>query len=320
MLCSPFTPYLSVTLAFNVPLVLWGWKTIENKAAFCEKAWWLWLNAVMAMIHIIGSCYIVYRIQEDKEPIEEDAFLYHNEVKDDVNGYPPHQQQNSNAPAQTVQIIGLAPDDDDVSALGVGGATTTNPVQTKNKDGNTSDDSNDSKEPLRVVVEVPANNPHRSVGLSPRGGGSRAVGSPRSLSSPRSVSSKNSSPFRTIFSNTRNTIDDAQRRAPDTIESVASLVAGLPDDTKNDRANSLPRIGKVLCYDPGTAVYFFVAILWVTWQTVGVGFAVSLARNNHAYVYQCADIKEWVVLSTICGFLYMMLGLFAFGCSLLCLR
>ena len=24
MLCSPFTPYLTVTLAFNIPLVLWG--------------------------------------------------------------------------------------------------------------------------------------------------------------------------------------------------------------------------------------------------------------------------------------------------------
>lgn len=307
MICSPFTPYLTVTIAFNFPLMMWGIETFENNAAFCEKAWWLWCNSIMAMVHIIGSCYIVYRIQEDKGPTEE-AYCIH---EDDPHGYSPHK---TTVPQSQVQIVGFAADD-------VSGVTSANIPNNKGENG--SNDSNDSKKPL--TVEVPYHNMdhpqcqtyHSKMVGSPRS----QVGSPRSLASPRSVTSKSKSPFRTIFSNCRDPGHCAQQQQPpNKIESVASLVAGLPDDAENDRANSLQRIGRVLCYDPGTAIYLFVAVIWVIWQSVGVVVAMSLASNNAAYVSQCDDIKERVVLSTICGFLYMMLVLFAFGCSLLCLR
>lgn len=301
MICSPFTPYLTVTIAFNVPLIMFGWQTFEDNATFCEKVWWLWGNSVMALFHIIGSIYIVYRIQEDKEPFDQlDEAVYDESPS---KFYPRHKAVTGGGPPQTttVHIVGLA--GDDVSELDGGTAA----VVRKNSSG-------DSKEPLNVEI------PYHNMGNGPPFTSTKTVGSPRplqvgspkSVGSPRSVSSKTQSPFRTIFANPR----EPQR--PDKIESVASLVAGLPDE--EDRANTLQRIGKVLCYDPGTAVYLGAAVLWVVWQSVGVGVAMSLATRNDAHVAQCEEIKEWVVLSTVCGFFYMMLVLFAFGCSLLCLR
>jgi len=294
MICSPFTPYLTVTILFNVPVMLFGWNTFENNVAFaCEKAWWLWCNSALAFIHIFGSCYIVYKIQEEKDPyqdgMEEEAYY---QQPPQVH-YPP-QKAVPSGPPRTFHIVGIAGGGaDDVSALDNG-------TTVIKRDG-----SGDSKEPLT------SSRPPQTI-------------SPRSCTSPRSVSSKSQSPFRTIFAPCKN--PDHQQQAcshnhpPNAIESVASLVAGLPDDVENDRANSLHRLGNVLCYDPGTAMYFFVAFIWVIWQSVGVVVAMQLASETDVYDELCEEIKDWVVISTVCGFLYMMLVLFAFGCSLLCLR
>lgn len=285
MICSPFTPYLTVTILFNIPVMLFGWNTFEQDVALCPKAFWIWINAALAMIHVFGACYIVYKIQEDKDfedsMVEEGAYYEeHPKVH-----YPP-QRTATGAPPRTLHIVGIAAGArDDVSAL-------ENGTTTIKRDG-----SGDSKELFKPTV------------VSPRS----------CTTSPRSVSSKSQSPFRTIFSTCKHP-DHVPHHEPDKIESVASLVAGLPDDVANDRANSLQRLGKVLCYDPGTALYFFVAFLWVVWQSVGVVVAMKLADSDYAYVQQCDIIKEWIELSTICGFLYMVLVLFAFGSSLLCLR
>ena len=306
MICSPFTPYLAITIAFNVPLILIGWRTFDDNTSFCEKAYWLWWNSVMAFVHIIGSIYIVYRIQEDKQPTFEQLDDIYNYSEAHPTAIYPHRTsaKEQTPPQTTMHIVGLV-GGGDVSAL-EGGNTT----------GIRKNSSGDSKEPLNE--EAPY---HSMKNLNPSYIGNNSVGYPRSLKmgshrsvgSPRSVSSKSQSPFRNIFANNKSAHPQG-----DTIESVASLVAGLPDEF--DRPNTLQRIGKVLCYDPGTALYLFVAIVWVVWQSVGVALAVQLATNNDAYVTQCDTIKYWVVLSTIGGFIYIMLVLFAFGCSLLCLR
>lgn len=306
MICSPFTPYLAITIAFNVPLILIGWKTFDDDSAFCEKAYWLWWNSVMAFFHIVGSIYIVYRIQEDKQPpfaqLDE---IYNYSAAPPTTIYPHGTSAQEEMPPQTsLHIVGLV-DGGEANAMEGG-----------NTAGIRKNSSGDSKEPLNA--EAPY---HNMKNLNPSYIGNNSVGYPRSLKmgshrsvgSPRSISSKSQSPFRNIFANNKTAHPQA-----DTIESVASLVAGLPDEF--DLPNTLQRIGKVLCYDPGTALYLFVAIVWVVWQSLGVAVAMQLATNNDAYVEQCDEIKNWVVMSTIGGFLYIMLVLFAFGCSLLCLR
>lgn len=65
--CSPFVPYIAVTLLLNVPLVVWGVQTFSENAAGCDKVWWLWGNAIMAAIHIAASLYISNRIQHEKD-------------------------------------------------------------------------------------------------------------------------------------------------------------------------------------------------------------------------------------------------------------
>ena len=103
------------------------------------------------------------------------------------------------------------------------------------------------------------------------------------------------------------------------IESVASMIAGLSESPDDGPSNSCHRLGHVLCYDPGAAVYFLIVVLWVIWQSVGVTVAISLV-DKYEDGDECENIQRWISWSTVCGFLYMMLVFFAFGCSLLCLR
>jgi hypothetical protein len=71
LICSPFTPYLFATLGFNIPPIVWAYKSIEasirHGPASCfngTKTIYLWLNAVFAIFHIFGSIYIIVRIQQ----------------------------------------------------------------------------------------------------------------------------------------------------------------------------------------------------------------------------------------------------------------
>jgi hypothetical protein len=152
------------------------------------------------------------------------------------------------------------------------------------------------------------------------------VSSPKSVHSTSGLSSK----FKDLFNNndkscdagtnSRNAMVVSGKESADNtkIESVASMIAGISESPDDGPSNSFHRLGHVLCYDPGAAVYFLIVVLWVIWQSVGVTVAISLVDNNNND--ECSNIRRWIVLSTMCGFLYMMLVFFAFGCSLLCLR
>lgn len=132
---------------------------------------------------------------------------------------------------------------------------------------------------------------------------------------------KNKQINQSFFPDRDNEITSTPKEADVKIESVASLLAGLPDAPDDGPANSPQRLGRVLCFDSGVAFYFFLVVLWVLWQSVGVLCAMSLAGNiNYNEDDHCDNIKRWIVLSTMCGFIYIILVFFAFGCSLLCLR
>jgi hypothetical protein len=86
-------------------------------------------------------------------------------------------------------------------------------------------------------------------------------------------------------------------------------------------ANSVQRLGQIMCYDAGVAVYIIICCAWMVWQSIGVStvlFGGSSDDDDADDV--CGEMDKWMVFSLICGFLYLMLVCFAFGCSILCLR
>jgi hypothetical protein len=88
-------------------------------------------------------------------------------------------------------------------------------------------------------------------------------------------------------------------------------------------ANSVQRLGQVLCYDAGVAVYIIICCAWMVWQSIGMSrvlFGGSSSDDDGDEEDICGEMEKWMVFSIICGFLYLMLVCFAFGCSILCLR
>jgi hypothetical protein len=67
LLCTPFAPFLIVTFALNLPLVLWSARSAEHRD--CAGApWWLWVNGIMAGMNLLGSVYIAHRVQSTRRP------------------------------------------------------------------------------------------------------------------------------------------------------------------------------------------------------------------------------------------------------------
>lgn len=68
VLTSPFTPYLLTTVVLNFPPVVWGLRTgievLQYKAA-CKDSQWLYINALLSLVHLLAAFYIVHRIQEE---------------------------------------------------------------------------------------------------------------------------------------------------------------------------------------------------------------------------------------------------------------
>jgi hypothetical protein len=84
-------------------------------------------------------------------------------------------------------------------------------------------------------------------------------------------------------------------------------------------ANSIQRLGQVMCYDAGVAVYIVVFFAWMVWQSIGMS-QVLFAGDNGDEDDVCDEMNKHMVFAIICGFLYLLLVCFAFGCSVLCLR
>ena len=106
---SPFTPYLLTTLALNVPPFVFGTKAfIEAKGARCHGDVWLWVNAGLAMIHILAAIYIVHRVQEEKVTAAEATVVTDTETPTATAGQYQSLKENDNrqntpAPVSTQQ-------------------------------------------------------------------------------------------------------------------------------------------------------------------------------------------------------------------------
>lgn len=81
----------------------------------------------------------------------------------------------------------------------------------------------------------------------------------------------------------------------------------------NPRAKSLSRVRDVLCHDPIVAIYIIIGIVYIVWQTMGVG------RVNEAA--DCGGgLDNLISDALMCGFLFISLGAMSFSCSVCCLR
>ena len=68
-LTSPFTPYLLTTVLLNLPPVLWGLRTLVEVLKFgvkCQNSRWLYVNALLSLVHLLAAFYIVHRIQQER--------------------------------------------------------------------------------------------------------------------------------------------------------------------------------------------------------------------------------------------------------------
>lgn len=309
MLCSPFTPYLIVTLSFNTTLIVWGYEIFKRNSIFCDKAWWVLVNALLGLCHIIGAVYVVYRIQRDRVPTKEMEHEY-NETLDPEN-------QDCHLPsAQNGRKMGAYVN------------------QPNNASGGKEDGKRDLTSPRttpsgRAAIYLKAKEKLRSPTSSTLPAPSVNMNEQNDeyvlMKEKHAGSNTNKNkPLSPAFfpdKSRDHDIRSSPKGADVQIESVASLLAGLPEAPDDGPANSPQRLGRVLCFDSGVAFYFFLVALWVIWQSVGVLCAMSLAGNiEYNENDHCDNITRWIVLSTMCGFLYIILVFFAFGCSLLCLR
>ena len=187
------------------------------KAASCDKAWWIMVNAIMAMMHIAGSIYIVYRILQD----DSDAEQYKDQDDHEQQGYQAH---TGTAPQTTVAV---------------------NP--TENEYRKMDDDQ-------KKAGDVP----------------SKPIFDENPL-------------LNYFFNGNRNPQDKHRESTSQHVKSVAPKQVGAYDvgPDYDGPSSSVQRMRQVLCYDPGTAMYFVVVVAWVIWQSFGVTVAISLAGSNN---------------------------------------
>ena len=99
--------------------------------------------------------------------------------------------------------------------------------------------------------------------------------------------------------------------------SVTPVKAKASTSTSSDtRSNSMGRIKHVLCYDGGVAIYIVLGIVWIIWQSMGIGKLLTFNSGS------CGGsaVSDILVTSLVCGYLYMSLVGIGFVCSLCCLR
>eukprot|EP00977_Amphora_coffeiformis_P003383 scaffold630_cov174-Amphora_coffeaeformis.AAC.3 len=62
--------------------------------------------------------------------------------------------------------------------------------------------------------------------------------------------------------------------------------------------NSWKRLGHLMCYDPGVAIYMVVFVVWVVWLPVGISTLVSVDDDEDS----CDTVAKYAQGSIICGF------------------
>lgn len=83
---------------------------------------------------------------------------------------------------------------------------------------------------------------------------------------------------------------------------------------RGDDASSWKRVGQVLCYDVGVALYILFFAFWIGWQSYGIKEAIDDSAAD-----ECEYVHKWVVNSIVLGFVFMTMVACSFCCSMLCM-
>lgn len=240
ILCSPFTPFLAVTFGCNLSLIYWSYQALLMLD--CDYAWWMWGNAIFALLHINGSMYIVVRMRRERELRKREWYnpeRWSNKVSGSWN-------DGLTEPTTTY-------DEDYIDRFGF---QETTPDCDESTQGNVSENGG--------TVEPPA----------------------------------------------------------------SYLIMGDQGIDYNDgEPDSYDRLGHILCYDVGIAMYMVVCFVWVLWQSLGVRILVLglLGGDNNDDddddgTAQCDGLSRLMLESVIVGSIYTFVVVVAFDCALLCLK
>lgn len=358
IICSPFTPYLVVTFGLNILPIVWTYKSIaavieHHNGTTCidgTRSIYLWLNGILAVSHLIGSIYIVYRIQRNhRNVVEEDRDI-----------------DNLQSTIQNIYSRGLMSFDD------VSMTHHVNYFPNNNKNRSIGFDETDGIYRQFDLEDTTKNTNGKGYIV--------AGGNKRSNIKQQQEQKGDQLPKPTPMKSVASTIASLNPQRND-IPEGQKIDDGAP--------SSFRRLGQVLCYDSVVAAYIVVATIWMMWQLFGLYVSISSAgrmntsssssysangdnttTNSNSYyssnyyeenngddgdddnndagtddVYyntyygstggatttttttanhfleDCGcHFGEWVVASTVLGFAYMTVVFFTFGCSLLCLR
>jgi hypothetical protein len=126
-------------------------------------------------------------------------------------------------------------------------------------------------------------------------------------------------PYQAVEAQPVSMMDRLSATAPPANYNYNSSNASFDTYRVNGGPNSFHRLGRVLCYDAGVAVYIIIVIIWMFWQSTGVLKLFGSVGGDNGNE-NCYQTENWQMYSITLGFLWMMLVCCAFSCSLLCLR
>ena len=85
------------------------------------------------------------------------------------------------------------------------------------------------------------------------------------------------------------------------------------DGVKSTKENSMKRVTHVLCYDPWVALYIVVGVMFVIWQSMGIGKSVAMGDA-------CDGLRPKLFNSILCGYLFLSLMAASFLISVCCMK
>lgn len=276
VICSPFAPYIGITAILNIPPALWGLRALGEQ---CSN-YWLKVNAVFCVIHVIASFYIANRIQN-----------YHDE---DVHYTPPSNEAGQTPYVNASEMEKGGKHQKDVIPVAV---TPVSPSGTKRTTGFASFKAAICAVPRDVEEEDEKEVKFDGVQASVYDMNTRTSSRP-------SVDTK-STPVATAVPISPTSVASSRRTA--TATGTFRVV--------KRKVSPVRRMGQVLCYDGGVALYIFAAVAWMLWQTIGFSRAFVTEEGDGA----CRTTTVWTLMSITMGFTYSMVVACAFLCSFACL-
>jgi hypothetical protein len=309
VLCSPFAPYLIVTLSLNIPSTIWGMKALLLQSNDCSTNQenlrsmnWLIFNGVATLIHIVAAFYIVYQIQSDRRTTpqaSDNVENHHHHVDSNI-----HDGSNHATAATTTTATNYSHlERDTTPSINNINPTSNHTSRSQHQQQQRASSSSSSLPEFLPLFLLNMIHPTEK-GTKTDDGHSKAT-----TTAPNSYNSNNNS-TNDSSNNYYKTIDDQHH-----------------DHDDLGHATSLQRFQRVLCYDIVVAIYIVISVVWIIGQSVGIStFIVNASNTNDDgdnYVNNdasCENLSLWVILSLVTGYLYLSMVCIAFACSFFCLR